>query len=67
METTLPAGAISEKECYMPYIIGLSQEDAEAKLSENGLTLSISDRQYSERFAENLIMDQKTAAGSIPA
>ena len=67
VETTLPAGAISEKECYMPYIIGLSQEDAEAKLSENGLTLSISDRQYSERFAENLIMDQKPAAGDVVA
>ena len=67
VETTLPAGAISEKECYMPYIIGLSQEDAEAKLSENGLTLSISDRQYSEQFAENLIMDQKPAAGDVVA
>ena len=51
----------------MPYIIGLSQEDAEAKLSENGLTLSISDRQYSEQFAENLIMDQKPAAGDVVA
>lgn len=67
VESTEQTGGISQKETFMPYIIGLSQEAAEAKLAENDLTLTVTDRQYSEQFAEDLVMDQKPPAGDVVA
>ena len=59
------AQALSDKEVFMPYVIGLSQEDAEKKLAESDLTLSVSSREHSEQFAENLVMDQSPAPGDV--
>ncbi len=67
VESTEQSGGISEKETFMPYIIGLSEEAAAEKLSESSLTLTVTDRQYSEQFAENLVMDQKPPAGDVVA
>ena len=57
--------ALSDKEVFMPYVIGLSQEDAEKKLAESDLTLMVSSREHSEQFAENLVMDQSPAPGDV--
>ena len=57
--------ALSDKEVFMPYVIGLSQEDAEKKLAESDLTLTVSSREHSEQFAENLVMDQSPAPGDV--
>ena len=59
------AQALSDKEVFMPYVIGLSQEDAEKKLAESDLTLTVSSREHSEQFAENLVMDQSPAPGDV--
>ena len=67
VESTEQTGGLSQKETFMPYIIGLSQEAAQEKLAESDLTLTVTDRQYSEQFAEDLVMDQKPAAGDVVA
>ncbi|MBQ7535516.1 MAG: Stk1 family PASTA domain-containing Ser/Thr kinase, partial [Stomatobaculum sp.] len=64
-ESSESAQALSDKEVFMPYVIGLSQEDAEKKLAESDLTLTISSREHSEQFAENLVMDQSPAPGDV--
>ena len=59
------AQALSDKEVFMPYVIGLSQEDAEKKLAESDLTLTVSSREHSEQFAADLVMDQSPAPGDV--
>lgn len=51
------------QESYMPYIIGLSQQEAEKKLAESGLLLTVTKREHSEQFAKDLVMEQKPEAG----
>ena len=51
------------QESYMPYIIGLSQQEAERKLAESGLLLTVTKREHSEQFAKDLVMEQKPEAG----
>ena len=55
----------TDKETFLPYIIGLTQEEAEKKLAECDLTLTVTSRDYSEQFNANQIMDQSPAAGDI--
>ena len=64
-QSTESAQALGENEVFMPYVIGLSREDAEEKLSESELTLADIETQYSEQFTENLVMDQKPAPGDV--
>ena len=58
---------ISEKEVYIPYIIGLTQAEAEKKLAESGLTLKIAAREHSDQFAEDMVMGQTPQAGDVIA
>lgn len=70
-ETTAAEGeaqstsALSEKEVFTPYIIGLSESDADAKAREEDLTLTVAGSDYSDQFAKGLVMDQHPAPGDI--
>lgn len=59
------SSALSDKEAYMPYVIGLSEAEAEKKLKEGNLTMTISDRDYSDQFAEGLVMSQSPDPGEV--
>ena len=65
VEETSSGQALNEKETFMPYIIGLTQAEAEQKLAESDLTLTVSSREYSEQFSANQIMGQSPEAGVI--
>ena len=59
------SSAISDKEVFTPYIIGLSESGADAKARENDLTLTVAGSDYSDQFAKGLVMDQYPAPGDI--
>lgn len=57
--------SITDKQAYMPYVIGLTQEEADAKLKSSNLQMTVSGSGYSEQFAKNMIMEQDPEAGTI--
>jgi len=67
VSATVPSGSISEKETYMPYVIGLTQAAAEKALKDSNLQMTISGSDYSEQFAKDMVMAQSPEAGKVIA
>ena len=58
MEVTL-----SDNQTYMPDVLGLPQDMAEAKLKENTLVMSVTASEFSDNYAEGQIMRQDINSG----
>jgi eukaryotic-like serine/threonine-protein kinase len=56
---------VSAKEVVVPKVVGLSEEQANQKLSENDLNFINAGERYDERYAKGKILFQKPPAGSI--
>jgi len=63
--TAQESSSITDKETYMPYVIGSSQDEAEGKLKDAGLQMVVSGGNYSDQFDKGLVMSQDPEAGKI--
>lgn len=59
------SSAISDKQTYVPYLISLSSDEAEEKLSADDLTLVIQLRKNSDQFEKDVVMEQEPKAGTV--
>ncbi len=55
---------ISDKQVYMPRVLGLPQDMAEAKLKESALVMHVAGEEYSENYPAGQVMAQATAEGT---
>lgn len=59
------SSAIGDKQTYVPYLISLSSDEAEEKLSADDLTLVIQLRKNSDQFEKDVVMEQEPKAGTV--
>ena len=64
-ETTATHGVLSDTEVYMPNVLGLPSDMAEAKLKDSTLVMKISGYEYSDKYDEGEIMSQANEPDSI--
>ena len=57
------AVTITDNQVFMPNLLGMTQEEAQAELAELSLTLSVSGEDYSENYAEGQVMGQDIPEG----
>lgn len=57
--------SLSDKEVYMPSVLGLTSDEAEAKLRENTLTMVVDNYEYSDEYDKGQVMSQEVNEGTI--
>ena len=64
-ETSLPAVevTISDNQVSMPSILGMTEEEARRALSDCGLTMTVTAREYSDNYEEGQVMSQTVVEG----
>ena len=64
-ETSLPAVevTISDNQVSMPSILGMTEEEARQALSDCGLTMTVTAREYSDNYEEGQVMSQTVVEG----
>ena len=64
-ETSLPAVevTISDNQVSMPSILGMTEEEARQALSDYGLTMTVTAREYSDNYEEGQVMSQTVVEG----
>lgn len=63
--TSVDLSQISENQTYMPDVLGLPQDMAEAKLKENTLVMRVAASDYSDTYEEGQIMSQTILADTV--
>ena len=62
---TEQSSALNDKQAYAPYLIGLSNKEAEEALKEEDLTLVIQLRKNSDQFPKDTVIEQEPKPGSV--
>jgi eukaryotic-like serine/threonine-protein kinase len=57
--------SLSDKEVLMPSLLGLTSDEAEAKLRENTLTMVVDNYEYSDQYEKGQVMSQEINEGTI--
>lgn len=63
--TSVDLSQISENQTYMPNVLGLPQDMAEARLKESTLVMQVAASDYSDTYAEGQIMSQTVLEGTV--
>lgn len=64
-EATAPEVTITNDQVYMPSVLGMPQDMAEAKLKDSSLVMKVTGSEYSDNYTEGQVMAQEYDAGAV--
>lgn len=64
-QAQVTTAALADGQVYMPYVVGLSQEDARVLLENSGLSMTVSSVETSDRYPAGYVMAQTYPEGTV--